>query len=69
MTWSFCHGVIVLQVTSGEAAQAQEYLLSHGKRVRRMADVLETRKERRRARGGTAASFRSEWVYGREVTV
>lgn len=58
-----------MQVTSGDAAQAQEYLLSHGKRVRRMADVLADRKQRQKARGRAAATFECAWVFGRQVSV
>lgn len=58
-----------MQVASGEAAQAQEYLIAHGKRMSRMAGILEERKRRQRARGGAATTFNCEWVFGREISV
>ena len=57
-----------MQFTSGEAAEAQEYLVGHETRMLRMAAVHEERCERQR-RKGTRPKFDCSWVYGASVQV
>ena len=58
----------LMQVTSGEAAAAQEYLMKHGPRMRRMADVFSERQEKRLKRTGPQR-FSCAWVHNHDVTV
>ena len=57
-----------LQVSSGEAAAAQEYLANQEQRLWRMADVHSERAQRQRKRG-TRAKFPCAWVHGQAVQV
>jgi hypothetical protein len=57
-----------VQVSSGEAAAAQEYLMQHGLRMRRMADVFAERQAKRRKRGG-AHKFPCAWLGGKLIQV
>ncbi|KAG2486753.1 hypothetical protein HYH03_014552 [Edaphochlamys debaryana] len=55
-------------VVTGEAAAAQEYLMKHADRIRRLADVHNERRRRDRKRGKTKhAGF--SWVFKREVAL
>eukprot|EP00892_Ulva_mutabilis_P004451 jgi/Ulvmu1/2378/UM130_0011.1 len=58
-----------MQIGSGEAAQAQEYLMKHRTRMQRIANVLEERKQRQRARGRRSPSFSCRWVFGKEISI
>lgn len=57
-----------VQVTSGEAAEAQEYLVKQEARMFRMAAVHAERSERQRRRGARPR-FACDWVFGQEVQV
>jgi hypothetical protein len=59
---------VCVQVSSGEAAAAQEYLMKHGPRMRRMADVFAERQAKRRQRGG-GLKFSCAWLGGETVLV
>ena len=57
-----------LKVSSGSAAEAQEYLCKHSERIRRLADLQMERRLRDRKRGKSKlASF--SWIFKREVSL
>ncbi|KXZ42185.1 hypothetical protein GPECTOR_188g290 [Gonium pectorale] len=55
-------------VVSGEAAEAQAFLMKHSERIRRLADLQMERRLRDRKRGKTWSSAFS-WVFKREVSL
>jgi hypothetical protein len=60
--------VTSLQVSSGAAAEAQEYLVKHEARMWRMAGIHQERAERLR-RKGRRPVFACDWVFGEHVRV
>ena len=57
-----------LKLSSGNAAEAQEYLCKHAERIRRLADLQMERRLRDRKRGKSKlASF--SWIFKREVSL
>ncbi|PNW73405.1 hypothetical protein CHLRE_14g630883v5 [Chlamydomonas reinhardtii] len=55
-------------VRSGEAAEAQAFLMKHSERIRRLADITMERRLRDRKRGkNKSAAF--SWVFKREVSL
>eukprot|EP00798_Chlamydomonas_sp_ICE-L_P022548 gene22548-29673_t len=57
-----------VRVVSGEAAEAQEFLVKHANRVRRLAELQTERRLRDRRRGKAKISSFS-WVHKREVSL
>ena len=55
-----------MQVSSGAAAEAQEYLVKQEARMFRMAAVHAERAERQRRRNARPR-FACDWVFGQEV--
>lgn len=57
-----------MAVRSGEAAEAQAFLMKHSERIRRLADITMERRLRDRKRGkNKSAAF--SWVFKREVSL
>ncbi|GLI67555.1 hypothetical protein VaNZ11_011782 [Volvox africanus] len=57
-----------VKVVTGEAAEAQAYLIKHSERIRRLADLQMERRMRDRKRGkGRTAAF--SWIFKREVAL
>ncbi|KAG2448027.1 hypothetical protein HYH02_007054 [Chlamydomonas schloesseri] len=55
-------------VRSGEAAEAQAFLMKHSERIRRLADITTERRLRDRKRGkNKSAAF--SWIFKREVSL
>ncbi len=53
---------------SGEAAEAQAFLMKHSERIRRLADITTERRLRDRKRGkNKSAAF--SWIFKREVSL
>ncbi|GLC41789.1 hypothetical protein PLESTM_001239700 [Pleodorina starrii] len=57
-----------LQVVTGEAAEAQAFLMKHSERIRRLADIQMERRLRDRKRGKTRTAAFS-WIFKREVAL
>ncbi|GFR44285.1 hypothetical protein Agub_g5492 [Astrephomene gubernaculifera] len=57
-----------VRVESGEAAEAQEFLMHHSQRIRRLADLQMERRLRDRKRGKSRTAAFS-WVFKREVAM
>lgn len=61
-------GIPNLKLSSGAAAEAQDYLCKHSERIRRLADLQMERRLRDRKRGkGKSANF--SWIFKREVSL
>ncbi|GIL89812.1 hypothetical protein Vretimale_16499 [Volvox reticuliferus] len=57
-----------VKVVTGEAAEAQAFLIKHSERIRRLADLQMERRMRDRKRGkGRTAAF--SWIFKREVAL
>ncbi|CAG9461744.1 unnamed protein product [Pedinophyceae sp. YPF-701] len=61
-------GIADLSGLSGEAAEAQEYLVGHAEKVRRLADLGERRAQRSREAGRELAR-KFSWVFGEEISL
>ncbi|EFJ46489.1 hypothetical protein VOLCADRAFT_62507 [Volvox carteri f. nagariensis] len=57
-----------LKVVTGEAAEAQAFLMKHSERIRRLADLQMERRLRDRKRGKTRTAAFS-WIFKREVSL
>ncbi len=57
-----------VRVHTGEAAEAQEFLVQHSQRIRRLSDLQMERRLRDKKRGKTRTAAFS-WIFKREVSL